>query len=333
MFTTDNRTENFLTQMGVAWKYTNNIRFNNLMAGWETRNLARPVPIREEAVEEYAALTQSGSAAPGPILHETSNGMDVLDGVQRLAASQLCNETTISAYVIKCDSLDLVTAIKVMANARLQGRAEPLEWTRRRAVDTLVVERGMSVQEVAKLGGWRIKDIEQIASATRWRKAIDSIGGPDNLSDAMLSVVSDNTTQEELCRAPEVMAEFFSALKQSNISATDAQPYVEEFFSPIAKQSKCYMAYKDRLKTFTEDPEIVVRIKGRKGCTIPHDVNLRRSLRAVIGILDEIRDSSFDVQYIDEFFQMTKQIHEKLHDLSDKHKKATKARVPADMYQ
>lgn len=66
MFTKDSRTETFLAQMGVTFRYTNTLTLADLSPGWDQQNLARPVPKREEAVMEYATLMESGSPAPAP---------------------------------------------------------------------------------------------------------------------------------------------------------------------------------------------------------------------------------------------------------------------------
>jgi hypothetical protein len=91
MFTTDSRTETFLTQMGVSYQYTNTVSFGSLRRGWENRNIARPTPQREQAIWEYALLMEQGSPAPAVILHETDKGLDVLDGVQRLSIKKSRN--------------------------------------------------------------------------------------------------------------------------------------------------------------------------------------------------------------------------------------------------
>jgi hypothetical protein len=67
MFTKDSRTENFLTQMGVEFRYSNDVRFSDLESKWRLHNIARPVAIREDAVAEYATLMENGSAAPAVI--------------------------------------------------------------------------------------------------------------------------------------------------------------------------------------------------------------------------------------------------------------------------
>jgi hypothetical protein len=333
MFTPDSRTENYLNQMGVKWKYTNAIRFNNLVAGWDTKNIARPVVVRDDAVEEYAALTMNGSMAPAPILVMTQSGLDVVDGIQRLTAAQLCNETSISAYVLECDSEELIATLHVMSNARLQGRAEPMEWTRRRAVEILVCVHGMSCEEVAKIGGWRVQDIESISKAIEYRKAIESIGGPGNLPDSLLSVVSKNTDKQNLLLSGPVGAEFFEVLKRSGFSAEDAEPHIENFFQPISKVANCRKCYSDRLDEFLSDPDVEVRVKGRKGCVMPPDIKLRRGMKVVLGIIEDIKKSGNNLVGADEFFKLSQQIRDGVHELSSKHKKRVVVRVEADRYK
>ena len=333
MFTIDSRTENYLNQMGVKWKYTNAIRFHDLITGWDTKNLARPVVVREDAVEEYAALTMSGSIAPAPILAVTQSGLDVVDGIQRLTAAQLCNETSISAYVVECDSKELLATLHVMSNARLQGRAEPMEWTRRRAVEVLVCCHSMSCEEVAKIGGWRVQDIESIAKSIEYRKAVESIGGPSNLPDSILSVVAKNTDKQNLLLSGTIGAEFFEVLKRSGFSAEDAEPHIEQFFEPLSKVANCRKIYSERLSAFLSDPDVEVRVKGRKGFIMPPDIKLRRAMKVVIGIIEEIKKSGCDLVGADEFFKLTQQIRDGIHELSSKHKKSVAVRVQADRYK
>ena len=111
MFMKDSRTENFLTQMGVSFSYSNNISFGDLERDWQEKNMARPTPIREDAVIEYASLMESGSAAPAPILFQGKGVLEVLDGVQRLSAASLefpaparVGSTDTTIYAAVCSS-------------------------------------------------------------------------------------------------------------------------------------------------------------------------------------------------------------------------------------
>lgn len=333
MFTTDTRTETFLTMMGVKWKYSNNIRWADLKPHWVNHNLARPVAVRDKAVEQYAELYKAGSQPPAPILLQTSDWLDVLDGVQRLVMGQLCDATNFSAYCIECDSPKVVLSIRLLANSRLQGHAEKPEWTRRRAVEQLVVKAGLSVQEVATMGGWRASDIEAIANNIRWSEDIAAIGGPDGLSDTMLSSIAEFAEGCDMRKASKPISKFLNLIQASRMSAEDAQPYLETFFAPVTKESKSHEKYTERLQAIEEEPEFQARIKGRRGVQLSSDVNLRRALRSCSGILDDIITSGEELVYLDEFFGLVTQLHEKLHQLSSRHQKAKKVRVPADMYQ
>lgn len=332
MFTKDSRTENFLTQLGVAFHYTNNLTFSNLTAGWETVNFARPVPIREDAVEEYATLMTGGSPAPSPILHDTGNGHDILDGVQRIAAAQLTGATRFSGYVIQSDSRDMVSAIRVLANARLQGRAEPSEWTRRNAVKVLVVGRGMSVEEVSQMGGWKPSDVASIARVIEWANTVEEIGGPE-IPDVMLITLSKHVCEKDLRKAPKPIAKFLHLLRQAKFSTADAEPFIEEFFRPITKPSRANEIYLERFETFANSPEVDARVKGRKSPGLSADVSLRKAMKTTLTLLSQIEASGESLVYIDEFFKLTNKIEEQLHRCAKKHKLPTTVSVPADMWK
>lgn len=331
MFAKDNRTENFLTQMGVEFSYTNNLAIRNLVPNWEKINIARPVPVREEAVEEYAALMEAGSAAPAPITFKTDAGVEILDGVQRIAAANLLGDTKISAYLVSSDSEDVTSAIRVLSNARLQGRAEPAEWTRRKAVEVLVVGRGLSVEEVSRMGGWKKVEVAAIAKALDWSYKVQAIGGPV-LSDKMLGAVARCTTQTVLEKTPEPIADFLRVLQKAKFSADDAEPYIEDFFKTVTKRSRAHAVFTERFNLFESDPEVAARVKGRRSPGLSLDVNLRRAMKTCITVLEEIAASGEELVYIDEFFKISGEIETKLHELAKQHQHPKSSRVPADMW-
>jgi hypothetical protein len=308
MFARDSRAEGFLTQMGVRWKYSNSVRFNDLEPAWRTHNAARPVPVRQEAVLEYATLMESGSAAPAPILSRHDSRLHVLDGVQRLSAAELQSCTILSAYLVETDSEDLEAAIRVLANARLQGRAEPAEWSRRRAVEVLIVDRGMSSSEVAKMGGWNASILDGIATAVRLQRQVECAGGPV-LPDTMLSVIGSHIPARHLEKFAQPISEFLWMLKKSQLSSADAEPYVTDFFAPVSDKSKVFSHYKARLDDLLEDPELCARIHGRKAGPLPKDIALLRSLKSALTIAQELPG---DVPNVDEFFRLLRRIHEEL---------------------
>jgi len=330
MFTTDTRTETFLSQMGVRWEYTNSVRFSDLVDGWKRQNAARPVPLREEAVLQYAALMENGSPAPAPILHNRGRRYEILDGVQRLAASELAGDTTFPAYKIICDSNDVIAAIRILANARLQGKAEPSEWTRRRAVEVLVLQRHLSVAEVARMGGWKVGDVERLAHVLGWKETIASIGGP-SLPDNIIETIAEHTDQQTVVATPQPIAEFLAVLHDTKLSCKDAEEYIGDFFAPVtAKRSSRHEVYKERLEDVKSTTEIQTRLHGRKRVELTRDVSLRRTLKAAITIVDEAQAEHQDIPYVDEFFRLLNILHKKLKAISGK--RTESPRTPADMW-
>ena len=332
MFTTDSRTENFLTSLGVKFEYVNSVRLpDEFAAGWNTDNIGRPVAIREDAVLEYAALMESGSAAPAPILHNTDGGYRVLDGVQRLSAAELQQTTRVSAYIVHTDSEDSLAAIRVLANARMQGRAEPAEWTRRRAVEVLVVKRGMSHAEVAHMGGWKTADIKRLAEAIELQDRITHAGGPE-LPDAMLAEVRQhlhgNTILE---KATDPVVGMLNTIKKSRLSVSDAGPYLNEFFGPLPKAANPFRAYEERLNELHADPEIKARMTGRPSPELPKDVVLLRSLKSAETTLNTIITHGDRVPNVDEFFRILDRITRQLKSIAP-NKKPKTTTVPSDMW-
>lgn len=331
MFTKDNRAETFLSQMGVTYRYTNALKFDALESGWEKTNLSRPVIMREEAVFEYASLTEGGSAAPAIIVAKRGRLYRVLDGRQRLFAAKMIGCSQLSAYVVESDSEDTLAAISVLANARLQGRAEPAEWTRRRAVEVLVIERGMTTGEVARMGGWRLADIESTARILKWSAVIRSVGGPE-LPDTLIDVIGEYATHEDITCAPKPVVELLGLLKRGRFSADDAKPFVQEFFAGAHKKREMHHVFTERLNRIKNDPEVVVRIHGRKGGEQPKDITLRRTLKAAINLVDGVIASGEQLQYADEFFRLIKVLDEKLRAIATHCPRKRTAPTPADMW-
>ena len=329
MFTQDTRTQSFLASTGVQYRYDDDVKFSRLPSGWKDTNHGRPVSIRDDAVIAYASLMEAKSPAPAVILREKADGtLEVLDGLQRLAAAEMSGFTRFAAYIVATDSDDLAEAIRVTANARLQGHAEAPEWTKRNAVQRLVVERGMSPEDVAAMGGWRASDLKRLAVVLDWGFQFRCIGGPESLSDGIVSQIAEVTTKEELRRASKPIASFLNTLAKGRFSASDAGPYIDDFFRPASKPS----AYDERLRDFAETEEVQTRLHGRSSPGLSVGVKLRRSLLAAIGILDEAVEEGEKVHYVDEFFRLTNQIEQRLRKLAPHCKAGEKPRVPADKW-
>lgn len=329
-FIQDTRSESFLTSTGVRYRYCDDIKISSLPQGWETINHGRPVSLREDAVLEYASLMESKSPAPAVIVRELSDStLVVLDGLQRLAAAKEAGFTRFAAYIVTTDSDDLAEAIRVTANARLQGHAEAPEWTKRNAVQRLIIERGMSAEDVSALGGWRASDLKRLAQILDWGFQIRCIGGPQSLPDGIVNRIAESTTKDELRRAAKPIASFLNALDKGRFSTSDAEPYIDDFFRAASKPS----VYDERLQEFVQTEEVETRLHGRVSPGLSVGVKLRRSLRTALNILDAAIGDSEKVQYVDEFFRLTKQIDERLRKLAPHCKAADQPRVPADKWK
>lgn len=331
MFAKDSRTENFLTQLGVDFRYSNAISFTDLVVTWKKENIARPVAVRDQAVLEYAALTEGGSPGPAVIL-AGPKPFRVLDGVQRLCAEELVGSTEFSAYLVSTDSTHMIEKIRVFANIRMQGHAEPPEFTRRNAVEVLILKGGLSVDEVARLGGWRPTEITETAQLIEMGNLVESLGAPE-LPFSVLKVVRAHANAEQLSEAPEQTASFLSTIKACRLSATDADEHVATFFAPTARKDKTTV-YKKRLQEFQESHDIVVRSKGRRaGVREPVELSLSKTLKAAETHAAEMAAKGYCPQCIDQYFHILNQIRSHLHSLCPKHAKAVTAETPADMWK
>jgi hypothetical protein len=318
MFTTDSRAENFLTSLGVRYTYKNGLRLpDDFAPGWNTENIGRPVAVRDDAVIEYAALMEAGSAAPAPILCDAPEGFRVLDGVQRLSAAVLQNTTRVSAYVVDTDDANSLLTIRVMANPKMQGRAEPIEWSKKRAVEMLVVQQGMTAEQVASIGGWKVVDVRRIAEACAVQKKITSSGGPEMTEAMLLEFDKYSLFVDAIKKAPVPVVGFLQTLKKSKISVADAVPYISTFFSGFPKSEKLHTVYSERLNAVHDDPEMQVRLTGRQGAEMPKDVVLLKNLKAAETTLDHIMTHGDTVLNVDEYFQIINRITRKLKELKE----------------
>lgn len=318
MFTQDTRTESYLTSIGVKYRFVDDLKIDELPPDWNRTNHGRRVSVCEDAVVQYGALMESGSAAPAVILRETSAGaLAVLDGLQRLSAAKMAGFSRFSAYVVATDSEDVAEAIRVTANARLQGHAEPPEWTKRNAVQRLMIDRNMSAKDVASMGGWKTADLVRMAKVLEWGVAIRNIGGPANLADGLVQKVAASTSKQELQKAHKPIAAFLQAITKARFSVDDAAPYIEEFFRPAAKPT----IYATRLEEFYQEPEVDTRLHGRQAPALGVDVKLRRALRGAVTILDEAISAGEQMQYVDEFYRLLRKLEKQLETIAPKRRR------------
>ena len=326
MFCKDNRQENLLTKFGVSWKYVNGVTFNQLSLNWEQSNFGRTTAINEAVVVEYAQRTEAGSSAPAPILRNGAKGYGVLDGVQRLSAKKLLGTTSFSAYIVDTDSDLLATQIRVLANHLLAGHPESAEWTRKQAVQLLILEGGMSIEEVARLGGWRTKDVEEDKLCMDLGFAIRCIGGPEKLPKGVLLKMAEHAKMDDFRAAPKPVADFCNDLKKGKFSNGDSEPFIKQFFSVNrASRKNLHEQFAKRLGDFRKDAEVAARLDGRSPQKRKGDIKLRSAMKSVVTITEELISAGSDILYVDEFFHLWNRVESNLKCLRDMKKKSAKA--------
>lgn len=322
MFARDNRVERWLEHMGVTFKWVDDNPYSELEKTWEQQNLGRSEAKKEEAILEYATRMEAGSAAPGPIIQSTGRGLTVLDGVQRLCAWQLNGGTRFPAYVVETDSLLTSMKIRVLANHLLAGHPEPTEWSRKRAIQMLVIEGGMSMEEVARLGGWTLKSVQDDKKHMDYNAAIIHVGGPLDLAKGVVMVIAEHCKMDDFRIAGDVLADFTRDLKEGRFTNGESAPFIKSFFKvPRKDRGAIHDAFAENLADFREHPEVQARLQGRRNSRMAPDVRLRKQFRSCITVLDELLDNGVVVPWVQEYKQLWEEVDEKLKMLASARKR------------
>lgn len=309
MFTTDSRTEKFLDWIGVKWHYTNEMSFDRLSPNWDSQNLGRSQVRVQAAVQEYGALMDRGSAAPAPILwfNDESDYNEVLDGIQRLLAEEARKSVSFSAYVVESDSPIMVKKIRVFANYRLQGGfGESSEWTLEKAIIELINSDSMSIEEVAEFGGWPPATVRDKKQSIDFGNLVRDVGGPDKLPDSMLRSVGKHSAREDFSSAPVPIAGFLNDVKRMRLSAAEAEPYLETFFSVSRSKGKLFDQFNRKLTEFRDDDEVAGRLADpsrRRYQPMSSEGKLLKVLKGALTTASNVLDSGDIVCDMAEYFQ------------------------------
>lgn len=168
--------ETWLKQRGVKFEYREQIKFDQLQPAWDSVNQGRSdsAPKDDSLIEKYAGAMDQGSIFPAAILADTSSGLEVLDGCQRLNAASLCGQTMFAGYVIKTTSQSVRASVRICANSVLNGTSPSQDWTISKIVDVLHEQYDFSAVDCSQWSGQPVRKIEiEIASreAAGWLKS------------------------------------------------------------------------------------------------------------------------------------------------------------------
>ncbi len=330
MFTTDSRTEKFLDSIGVKWKYLNDISFANMSPDWELENLGRSQARVEKAVNEYRALMDRGSAAPAPIIWKNprSGLYEVLDGSQRLAAMESRKPVIFSAYVVCTDSEPMTKRIRVFANYRLQGGyQESSEWTLERAITLLVTTNEMSLEECAEFGGWSVSQVRDKSQVVDFRFAIQGIGGPERLTDSVTRLIAKHASKDDFASAPVAIAKFTNAVQRMRLSAEEADPYIEQFFSVARSKGKLFDQFETKWREFADEDGVQARLADparTRYQPMTAEGRVLKALRATLTTAQRVLDSEEPIYEMAEYFQVCNQIRTTLQQIEKASGKAKK---------
>ena len=178
MFSINNQIELWLQQHGVVFEFMADVEFADLQHTWDSKNIGRPssTPVVVDAVDDYAEAAGKGSVFPGVIIAPTTDGYEVLDGVQRLAAARKRDLTRFGAYVLDdAISEEMRETIRVCANSILNGRRTSDEFCIERVVDKLVEKFRMSVSEASEWSGYSKDRIQQEVDTREGKRRLNGI--------------------------------------------------------------------------------------------------------------------------------------------------------------
>ena len=311
MFMTDNRTESFLNQIGVKWTYLDDVRFDQLHSKWRDFNYGRETPVDQDLVLEYAALMEQKSPAPAVIVHRRTDGIEILDGLQRLHAAHMLEVTSFSAYLVNTKSDLKCHMIRIASNGRLNGKAPARAFTLSQAVKMLYFEDGCSISDIQLLLGRQRKAIEEEIAFQSHRHAMQSIGvNVDNLNRGMIVEASKHLDPDDYHRAQKPIAGFFNTLADCRFRNSDSAEYIQEFCEiPKSAQRNRHLKYADNLKSFRSQPQIVRRLEGgRKTEPVENILVQLRAARTVIRKVQQNKNEISDPEYAHAIIQVMNDI-------------------------
>ncbi len=288
-FGRDSQTENWLNQRGVSFVYREAVRFTDLVPNWEVINQGRPdgIPKEEATIEKYAGSMNNGSIFPAVILAPAADGLEVLDGIQRLMAAFLNDHAVFNAYIVDSQNPSIRASIRICANSVLNGSTPSLEWTIGRVVDVLYEQHRWSDTDCSLWSGVPLKKIQaevQSRDGALWMEAhgIDMNIKPANQRGFQAKFASKFSVVEREKLAP-VLPDIIRAIQGVKATNNEADLLLDEAtdFKP-QKGVPLHVQLRDKFDEVFNRPEIKGRMMGRRRL---HPIEeIMRSLASTITI-------------------------------------------------
>jgi len=311
MFTTDSRTEHYLSSCGVRFEYRENVTYDELKSDWNNTNWGRPgsesrIPV---AIETYADMMLDGSPAPAVVTHKTREGLDVLDGVQRLNANSMCEHTKFCAYIVTCTD-ETALKIRICINNRLTGVAQnPADFAIEQMVEWFMIKGNESSADVAQFVGRTKADVEKHYNRAIARHRIESLYEDGKHAPRMKTEIYDKLAEvsdpEDFDgKAGEQVKKFIEVLDKCKFPNGDASRLTKEFFG-IRRigNKKREVQLKSKLQIIYSDPVVKTKMMGRRVSTSLE--RMHRHFKTLQNSVKLHKGQEIDnLEYIESFDQM-----------------------------
>lgn len=226
-FAVDSRFENWASRMGIPFKYRQGIRFTELAKDWNVINHGRPdgQPKDEALIVKYADAQQNGAVFPAPVLAGKTDGLEVLDGCQRLCAADLNGQSIFNGYIVETSDPAVREAVRICANHIVNGTAPAAEWTVGKVVDVLFEQFRWNVKDCHDWSGFpekRIQEEVDSRDARRWMEShgIDITKKPANQKTFQAAIAAiPKKLREEAHSQIRTIVENCQAAKANNSEA------------------------------------------------------------------------------------------------------------------
>lgn len=306
MFTTDERTENFLRFNGIKYEYSDCSPFSCLHDNWRVANLGRKNAIDEDAVLDYSCRMEAGSAAPAPIVMQQTDGYCVLDGVQRLCASLELGNNHFCAYVVsKRTSISKQHIVRICANGSINGQHTPDKgFLLQAAVEILYFGDNCSVEEIARAIG---RTPDQVKAEVRYQKTVafmEEVGYTGKLTNRKTSkwlgsMIGRYADQDDWRIAPGPLKELLVTIDKCGFKNGTIEEHVEDFFDVKRTARKDRHAqFEAKLRDFKKSPEVQQKLKSeRRTCNLDNVLpalrRLNTTLEKAIAANELVHDGDF----------------------------------------
>lgn len=265
-------TEVFLNGLAVSYVYDEAIKYDKLEDKWGEYNYGRPDNMTrvETAITAYAEQAVQGSPFPAAIVRKTSNGLEVLDGFQRLHANSLIGSTAFAAYVVECHD-KTAQKIRRVANIRINGSAPvDVEWVLSTLVADFMIAGDDSAEDIAHLIGRPVKDVKKEYNrqtmVNRVAKAcMAEEKEPPRFTSTVYDCLHEVSQPSDFGAGPrKPVVSFLCNLSEYKLKNGDNKRWIEHVFGikRVGNKDRA-VQFNSKIREFYQDPIIAKKKNGK----------------------------------------------------------------------